>query len=194
MADEEIGHISNVTIQYNSIYLTNNTSGKQFIVELFKALSNTSTNAQIVAKLGTILNQIITVTGYNNTTAADALNNPTELTSSIKNVITTELTNSKQTFNFDDQFSSIADIVNNLIITFPGSISLTNDINAQIPNVIITFNGIELSNTQNTNTFIIEGFEESSAQIIGTTGSPTSRNQQIADLLDSLLNPLIQIN
>ncbi|MBR4486654.1 hypothetical protein IKS57_04885 [bacterium] len=186
--------MSNVTIEYNNIYLTNNVTSTQFIVEGFEKVPSSSTTEQIISKLDTILKQIIKVSGFTNITAADALNNEDTLNTSVLNVIKQELTDSKQTFNFNDTFTSIQDIVNNLVIHYPTDISLTSDIKAQIPNVIITYYGVELSNTQNSQTFIIEGFETTTAQSIGTTGTPTSRNQQIADLLDSLLNPIIQIN
>ncbi|MBO6072321.1 hypothetical protein J6P59_01470 [bacterium] len=197
MNDEEKGMMSNVTIQYENIPLSNddstNTSPTSFIVEGFKEVSNTSTTEQIISTLNTILNQVINVTGYNDVTAADALTNPTSLESSIRTALNTEITNSKETFNFNDQFTSIQDIVNALVINLPSSITLTNDKQAQIPDVIITYNGIQLSNEQDTTSFIVEGFEQTTIDSIGSTGSPTSRNQQIASLLDSLLNPIIQI-
>ncbi|MBO6022260.1 hypothetical protein J6P68_05595 [bacterium] len=197
MNDEEKGMMSNVTIQYENIPLSNddstNTSPTSFIVEGFKEVSNTSTTEQIISTLNTILNQVINVTGYSDVTAADALTNPTSLESSIRTALNTEITNSKETFNFNDQFTSIQDIVNALVINLPSSITLTNDKQAQIPDVIITYNGIQLSNEQDTTSFIVEGFEQTTIDSIGSTGSPTSRNQQIASLLDSLLNPIIQI-
>ncbi|MBO6042516.1 hypothetical protein J6P52_05220 [bacterium] len=197
MNDEEKGMMSNVTIQYENIPLSNddstNTSPTSFIVEGFKEVSNISTTEQIISTLNTILNQVINVTGYSDVTAADALTNPTSLESSIRTTLNTEITNSKETFNFNDQFTSIQDIVNALVINLPSSITLTNDKQAQIPDVIITYNGIQLSNEQDTTSFIVEGFEQTTIDSIGSTGSPTSRNQQIASLLDSLLNPIIQI-
>ena len=226
LTSDESGQITGVSLSYNGIKLmsnsfsTNSTIINDFIVEGFIPVNSTQTgynpggkgnsanrNHQIATKLDSFLNQIIQISGFSTITAADALNDQltkinNNLESAIVSAIQSEIKQSKETFNIDGIGYSATDISNGIEIGFPKSVSLTDDENAQIPNITLSYNGISITtktiNNTSTNDFIIEGFTKPSASQIGYNpggkGNNTNRNHQIASKLDSLLNQIINIS
>ncbi|MBQ5492514.1 MAG: hypothetical protein IIT78_01370, partial [Mycoplasmataceae bacterium] len=233
---DESGQILGVSLSYNGIKLMSNSSStnstiiNDFIVEGFIPANSTQTgynpggkgnsanrNHQIATKLDSFLNQVIQISGFSTITAADALNDQltkinNNLQSAIISAIQDEMKQSKETFNIDGIAYSATDISNGIEIGFPTSVSLTDDENAQIPNVTLSYNGISLtwkntnfpsssttSSSSSSNTdFVIEGFTKASASQIGYNpggkGNSANRNHQIANKLDSLLNQIINIS
>ncbi|MBO6021489.1 hypothetical protein J6P68_01410 [bacterium] len=226
LSSDESGQITGVSLSYNGIKLMSNSSStnstiiNDFIVEGFIPANSSQTgynpggkgnsanrNHQIATKLDSFLNQIIQISGFSTITAADALNDQltkinNNLESAIVSAIQSEIKQSKETFNIDGIGYSATDISNGIEIGFPKSVSLTDDENAQIPNVTLSYNGISITtktiNNTGTNDFIIEGFTKPSASQIGYNpggkGNNTNRNHQIASKLDSLLNQIINIS
>ena len=227
LSSDESGQITGVSLSYNDIKLMSNSSStsstiiNDFIVEGFMPTNSSQTgynpggkgnsanrNHQIATKLDSFLNQIIQISGFSTITAADALNDQltkinNNLESAIISAIQDEIKESKETFNIDGIAYSATDISNGIEICFPKSVSLTNDENAQIPGVTLSYNGISLtwkntsSSSSNTD-FIIEGFTKPSASQIGYNpggqGNTTNRNHQIATILDSILNQEIEVS
>ncbi|MBR4485875.1 hypothetical protein IKS57_00625, partial [bacterium] len=98
-----------------------------------------------------------------------------------------------------------SEIASNINIDLPASVSLSDDENAQIPNVSLTYNGIDLTpksatqsqqdststSSSSTTSFTITGFSSVTANQIGTNNN---RNTQIANILDSILSQKIEIS
>ncbi|MBO6095504.1 hypothetical protein J6P11_05940 [bacterium] len=141
------GQIPNVTLSYNSIQLINTSGTSNFIVDGFSPVSalQTGTNYNryktIAKTLDSLLNQIIDVSSYDSMssyTAIDALNNESNsLQDAIRSVIKAEIIASKDQFIVSDIAYSISEIVNAITIKLPSNISLTNNVNAQIPGVTL---------------------------------------------------------
>ncbi|MBO7044576.1 hypothetical protein J6W34_08885 [bacterium] len=141
------GQIPNVTLSYNSIQLINTSGTSNFIVDGFSPVSalQTGTNYNryktIASTLDSLLNQIIDVSSYDSMssyTAIDALNNENNsLQDAIRSVIKAEIIASKDQFIVSDIAYSISEIVNAITIKLPSNISLTNNVNAQIPGVTL---------------------------------------------------------
>ncbi|MBO7044537.1 hypothetical protein J6W34_08670 [bacterium] len=169
LSSDESGQITGVSLSYNDIKLMSNSSStsstiiNDFIVEGFMPTNSSQTgynpggkgnsanrNHQIATKLDSFLNQIIQISGFSTITAADALNDQltkinNNLESAIISAIQDEIKESKETFNIDGIAYSATDISNGIEICFPKSVSLTNDENAQIPGVTLSYNGISLT-------------------------------------------------
>ncbi|MBR4485970.1 hypothetical protein IKS57_01155, partial [bacterium] len=167
-------------------------------------ITNSQTN-NIVNKLDSILKQVINISGFTSITAADALINASSdsLVRAIISTIQTEISNNIKSFVIDGISYTASEITNNLTVTLPQAITQANDLDAQIPNVTLAYNGISLSTKlqdgTSTNDFIIEGFENiSNKKDIGynPTGKGTinNRNHKIASLIDSILKQVITIS
>ncbi|MBO6022264.1 hypothetical protein J6W34_00690 [bacterium] len=81
----------------------------------------------------------------NSITAQDALNNQTS--DNLKQAITTAIQNEigSDQLTFDGLTYTASEIANNITITLPSTISPTDNQNAQIPGVTLSYNGISLS-------------------------------------------------
>ena len=94
--------------------------------------------------------------------ASEALNSyNTNLISAIKDAIKAEISNI-DTLDFDGISYSSTQILSGITIKLPTAISAPYDVNGQIPNVYLSYNGISLSaktkSGNTTNNFIVEGF------------------------------------
>ncbi|MBR4486416.1 hypothetical protein IKS57_03560, partial [bacterium] len=219
--DDENAQIPNVKLSYNGISLTANNSSDSttdtFTIKGFAEVKSSSIgtnptgksqdnnrNHKIASLLDSILKQIITISGFTSTTAADALTNASSdnLVTAIISTIQTEISNNIKSFVIDGIAYSASEIANNLTVTLPKSITQKNDIDAQIPNVSLSYNSIILtaktSSGSTTYTFTIEGFTNATASSIGTNptgqGQDNNRNHKIASLLDSILNQIITVS
>jgi hypothetical protein len=110
--------------------------------------SSTNRNHQIANTLDSLLSQYINVgsiDGLGKYTAADALNEQTSdsLKAAIISAIETEI--GTKSFNIDGISYTASEIGQNIQVTLPKSISLQDDINAQIPGVTLSYNGISLT-------------------------------------------------
>ncbi|MBO7044553.1 hypothetical protein J6W34_08770 [bacterium] len=78
-------------------------------------------------------------------TAADALNDyaSDNLKAAIIKAIQNEIGSDQ--FTFAGIAYTASEIANNIVISLPKSISITDDENAQIPNVALSYNGIALT-------------------------------------------------
>ncbi|MBQ5492685.1 MAG: hypothetical protein IIT78_02260, partial [Mycoplasmataceae bacterium] len=218
LQDDETGQIPAVSLLYNGTYLKASNGDSTFIVDGFLKVSssqvgynpggkNSSTNRnhQIANKLDSYLSQIINIskqTDIASMTAADALN--AEASDNLKTAITKAIQTEigSEQFNIDGIAYTAAEIASSIQIDLPTSISLTAAESGQIPNVTLSYNDISLTwkNTSSSSSnidFIIEGFTKVSATQIGYNpsgkGNNTNRNHQIANILDSLLNQVINV-
>ncbi|MBQ5492729.1 MAG: hypothetical protein IIT78_02485, partial [Mycoplasmataceae bacterium] len=209
--DIKQGTIPGVQLKLGSILLTNTAKTNKFTIQFIKGdtgkkIKNNITQSQIYSEianqLNDILSNIITVSNYNTVYANSALSSESAenlLTSAVQSALTTEIQNSGITFSFtteDDNITySAKEIVQDIIITFPASTSITeNDINdGQIPGVVLEFEGILLNNTEKTNTFIIEGFKTNTTPIkkISVTAKAA---KYISNQLDNLLSNDITVS
>ncbi|MBO6042521.1 hypothetical protein J6P52_05245 [bacterium] len=81
----------------------------------------------------------------NSITAQDALNNQTS--DNLKQAITTAIQNEigSDQLTFDGLTYTASEIANNITITLPLSITSTDNENAQIPGVTLSYNNIQLT-------------------------------------------------
>ncbi|MBQ5543827.1 MAG: hypothetical protein IIT97_02700, partial [Mycoplasmataceae bacterium] len=136
----------------------------------------------------------------NATTAADALSNSTNLTSSINAFLIQEISSSNINLNIGGIIYTASDIVKNITISFPqntawsnaaltNSISLNDDENGVIPLVKLSYNSILLNNNQNTWTFKITGFKQQSLQeVYSSSVLNSSENITIAKYIANIFN------
>ncbi|MBR4486192.1 hypothetical protein IKS57_02335 [bacterium] len=127
-------------------------------------------------------------------TAADALyeqgsdNLINAVQQAIGNEITTKLGDS---FNIDAITYTVSEIISNLTVTLPPSITSTDDENAQIPGVGLSYNNISLipklttNSSNNSKPFIITGFTKvtnsnnSNISVSFTPITPTSSSSYL---------------
>ncbi|MBO6095506.1 hypothetical protein J6P11_05950 [bacterium] len=88
-----------------------------------------------------------------------------------------------------------SEIIDTIMINLPSSITLSDNENAQIPNVTLFYNSIQLQNTSSQSSypntlFIVTGFTDATSI---STGTNYNRNQSIIKELDSLLNNTIDV-
>lgn len=123
-------------------------------------------NQEIVNKLDSLLNQIINISNYENMnklSAAEALtNNSNDLINAIKAAIQVEIQNHIHQFVFNNLTYTSSEIINNISIKLPQTISINDDKNNQITNVYLSYHSIQLKNTSGSSSFIIDGFNSSS--------------------------------
>ena len=124
-------------------------------------------NQEIVNKLDSLLNQIINISNYENMnklSAAQALTkNSNDLINAIKEAIQVEIQNHIHQFVFNNLTYTSYQIINNIIIKLPQTISINDDKNNQITNVYLSYHSIQLKNNSGSPSFIIDGFNSSSA-------------------------------
>ncbi|MBR4486394.1 hypothetical protein IKS57_03430, partial [bacterium] len=211
LINDENGIMQNVNLQYQSIKLTNALNTNNFTVKGFETttiqkignepISNTNNsnkektyttrNEQIRSVLNNLLNQIIEISGFSAISAKIALTNTTVLTQSIISAIKTEITKANYNFTFNNVTYTIANIINEITINLPIEVSPKSNLNAQIPDVTIEYDQVNLMNNANSIDFIIEGFFKPE-QI---NPNSAKSNQDIANELSSLIkNPIALAN
>ncbi|MBO6095544.1 hypothetical protein J6P11_06155 [bacterium] len=123
-------------------------------------------NEEIVNKLDSLLNQIINISNYENMNKLSALealtNNSNNLINAIKAAIQVEIQNHIHQFVFNNLTYTSSEIINNISIKLPQTISVNDDKNNQITNVYLSYHSIQLKNTSGSSSFIIDGFNSSS--------------------------------
>ncbi|MBO6072088.1 hypothetical protein J6P59_00220, partial [bacterium] len=111
------------------------------------------------------------------------------LKQAIKQAIQNEITTAANKFLAINSTYSIQDIIDNIQITLPTTLSALDIEQAQISNVTLSYANILLENTSNTSNFIIEGFQ-STVQ----SSDIQSINEQIAQMIETNVNKIIHTN
>ncbi|MBR4486129.1 hypothetical protein IKS57_02000 [bacterium] len=195
LQDNINGQIPDVEISYNGILLTSFMSfSSKFIITGFKTTTineagiNSNRNKIIANRIDQLFNNNnLNISAYNNMisyTAAQALYS---YSLSLQNAIISAIINM---FKNDVIYASgiaynFIEIANAITVTSPQSISIQDNVNAQIPDVTLKYNNQTLEpENANSDLFTISGFKLTS---INQTGINYNRNQQVATTLDSLL-------
>ncbi|MBR4486415.1 hypothetical protein IKS57_03555 [bacterium] len=144
---------------------------------------NDNRNQKIASYLSSLLidtiNMIPTATNIGEYTAAQALYNySSNLQQGIINVIEHEYASSFP-LTVSAVLYTASEIGDGIEVTLPNNISFTEDKDAQIPYVYLSYNGKALTSISGLNTFTISGFN--------------SINNEVANELDSLLNSTINV-
>ncbi|MBO6021809.1 hypothetical protein J6P68_03135, partial [bacterium] len=150
---------------------------------------NIASSKNIANQLNSVLNQYIYVQGYTNIIATNAIQTVDEqikLKTAIKNAIKTQIVNSNTTFVINGVSYTANEIVNKIDISLPTNVSVSNVEIGQIANLKLSYNGVSLKNTNNTNSFIVEGFEPVNENELNNTN--------IIKLLNSLLSNIIDVS
>ncbi|MBO6041836.1 hypothetical protein J6P52_01475, partial [bacterium] len=203
LVQDENGQMPNVTLKYNETVLSNSKTNTYTVTgfeQVTRQVIGTTpmppnstgkvSNEQIAAALESLLNQTIEISGFNEVSAIYALNNDqTSLVNAITSYISNQIQTNGSKYNFEDLNITTSQIIKNIKVILPSTISLSNNINAEIPNVLLVYNGILLKNSISSK-YIIQGFDQSTAS---KTNSNENRNTDITNELDSLLNQDINI-
>ena len=173
LKDNESGQIPGVQITYDgiSVIAANDVNenlaniSNTFIIDGFEpentssSNTNNNVNLQIATALSALLSNELNINSYNNMntyTAAEALFN---YSNDLKQAILTKIEVIYTQSNLHDSFNW-KQISSRIEIILPNSISITNDQNAQISGVQLTYNGILLtSKITGSQTFNIIGFK-----------------------------------
>ena len=152
----------------------------------------TNDSHSVTSLLDTLLSNIINVAKYDemsSNTVQDAFNVQSTLKQAIKQAIQNEITTAANKFLAINSTYSIQDIIDNIQITLPTTLSALDIEQAQISNVTLSYENTSLSNSSNTSNFIVQGFKEtiSSSDI-------QSINQQIAQMIETNVNNIISYN
>ncbi|MBO6023118.1 hypothetical protein J6P51_04085, partial [bacterium] len=152
----------------------------------------TNDSHSVTSLLDTLLSNIINVTKYDemsSNTVQDAFNVQSTLKQAIKQAIQNEIATAANKFLAINSTYSIQDIIDNIQITLPTTLSALDIEQAQISNVTLSYENTSLSNSSNTSNFIVQGFKEtiSSSDI-------QSINQQIAQMIETNVNNIISYN
>ncbi|MBO6072326.1 hypothetical protein J6P59_01495 [bacterium] len=193
------GILGNVTLSYNGYNIENASNSNLYEVTNFAIPSSKDQDNQnnaVATYLNSLLNQIIQLD--NQTYSQDYANqalilNPVSLKKAIINAIGLEITNQISDFPINNIYYSISDIKQNLNVTLPTNISENDEKNGQISNVNLYYKNIELSNTSNTNNFIVEGFKTTTLQNIlnqPTSSTTTGSNQNNKTIKSNIISQL----
>ena len=154
--------------------------------------SNDSNNQKVVNLLDSLLSNIINVSQYDemsSNTVQEAFSVQKTLEQAINSAIENEIQNDASKFLSINSNYSIKNIVDNIQITLPKTISAEDIELAQISNVNLSYENTLLTNSSNTSNFIVEGFQStvSSSDI-------QSINKQIAKMIETNVNNIIEYN
>ncbi|MBO6021982.1 hypothetical protein J6P68_04045, partial [bacterium] len=152
----------------------------------------TNDSHSVTSLLDTLLSNIINVAKYDemsSNTVQDAFNVQSTLKQAIKQAIQNEITTAANKFLAINSTYSIQDIIDNIQITLPTTLSALDIEQAQISNVTLSYANTLLENTSNTSNFIIEGFQ-STVQ----SSDIQSINEQIAQMIETNVNKIIHTN
>ena len=86
-------------------------------------------------------------------------------------------------FNVEGVSYTLSEVINNISLKLPSTITPTQNANAQIP-ITLSYNSIELKNTSGSTSFIVDGFST----------NMSSSNQAVVDELKSLLQQDINVS
>ena len=153
---------------------------------------NDSNNQKVVTLLDSLLSNIINVAHYDemsSNTVQEAFSVQKTLEQAINSAIENEIQNDASKFSSINSSYSIKNIVDNIQITLPKTISAEDIELAQISNVNLSYENTLLTNSSNTSNFIVEGFQStvSSSDI-------QSINKQIAKMIETNVNNIIYTN
>ena len=153
---------------------------------------NDSNNQKVITLLDSLLGNIINVAQYDemsSNTVQEAFSVQKTLEQAINSAIENEIQNDASKFLSINSSYSIKNIVDNIQITLPKTISAEDIELAQISNVNLSYANTLLTNSSNTSNFIVEGFQStvSSSDI-------QSINKQIAEMIETNVNNIIGYN
>ena len=152
----------------------------------------TNDSHSVTSLLDTLLSNIINIAKYDemsSNTVQDAFNVQSTLKQVIKQAIQNEIATAANKFLAINSTYSIQDIIDNIQITLPATLSALDIEQAQISNVTLSYANTLLENTSNTSNFIIEGFQ-STVQ----SSDVQSINEQIAQMIETNVNKIIHTN
>ncbi|MBO6022266.1 hypothetical protein J6P68_05625 [bacterium] len=193
------GILENITLSYNGYNIENASNSNLYEVTNFAIPSSKDQDNQnnaVATYLNSLLNQIIQLDNptYSQDYANQALIlNPVSLKKAIINAIGLEITNQISDSPINNIYYSISDIKQNLNVTLPTNISENDEKNGQISNVNLYYKNIELSNTSNTNNFIVQGFKTTTLQNIlnqPTSSTTTGSNQNNKTIKSNIISQL----
>ena len=188
--------IQDVKLSYMGFTLSTVNDSSNFTVTGFYTSSSTynPSNEQIANNLSAFLQDDINIssnTTINSYTALSALYSySSSLQTAVINSIESEITNFINSKNNINKLT-LSDITKQLKVVLPSSISLIDDENAQIPNIILEYDGILLKSNNDSNSFVVNGFNNSKTNI---QNDITSRSFNVAFELGEVLGDVISIS
>ncbi|MBR4485969.1 hypothetical protein IKS57_01150 [bacterium] len=189
-------NIEGVKLSYMNYALSSINGISTFTITGFNTSSskNDNANQRIANNLSSFLDEDINISANKNINAYTALNALYSYSSTLQTAITSnidsEITNFINSKNNIDNLT-LLDITKDLKVQLPASISLINDKNAQIPNVVLEYNGITLKSKNGLNSFVVNGFNNTKSQI---QNDINSRSFDVAFELSEVLNNIIDIS
>ncbi|MBO6072633.1 hypothetical protein J6P59_03215 [bacterium] len=198
--NDKNAQIPNVSLSYDSITLQNTNKTTTFTITGFKDQTTQFTNQQIANSLDHLLNQDINISKYfANDTAANTIQTAYENTTlssyqgisiqqAILDAISSTYTNK---LIIQDVNYPISNVISNLSANVPTYISLDSNDGGEIPDVTLSYSGIDLTASNGATSFDVTGFKQISAN---QTGINAQRNMQIGIDLNSLLNQKINVS
>ena len=189
------GIINNVILKYeNKNNITNiiaSNGSKTFTVKGFNIPNNNETqlqNTAIVNKLDKLIkNPIVLLDGYN-LTAAQSISsdaNKQILFNAIKEVIKNEL---GINFIINSISYETSEILQNITITVPNSVTTSQNNNQTIPNVTLSYKNIELKNSNGINYTVTN-----LAKVTNENTNQATQNEKIAQQLSQIIKNPIQL-
>lgn len=195
----------NVSLSYNGLTLTSNNNSIFNIIGFVSStkVSNSTQNVNeiIATKLDSLLNNTIDVANINiaslgqlNTWTPDDIMIFGDLNEIMNKALNNELKNSISTFSINDSSYSLSDILNKITFLFPNGISISNDEDGLIPNIKLSYEGIELIAKNKASTFTLTGFENASSKNSNDEVSTVYEIQKIDSFLNSNINIASYLN
>ena len=190
------GIINNVILKYeNKNNITNiitSNDSKTFTVQGFNIPNNNETqlqNTAIVNELDKLIkNPIVLLDGYNLTAAQSVSSNTNKQTlfNAIKEVIKNELGTN---FIINSVSYETSEILQNITINVPNSVTTIQNNNQTIPNVTLFYKNIELKNSNGINYTVTN-----LAEVTNENTNQAAQNEEIAQQLSQMIKNPIQLS
>ena len=190
-SDEGDGIMSNVTLQYNGIDLSNTANSKDFIVEPFEKntiIENINKNLSgIISKLELLIKDPIVLNNYSlNVEQSLMAQNHQTLLNAINEVIEDEI--GKEILVNNIVFTT-SEIMQNLIVQTPSTDSVTNYTAGKLIDVNLNFNNVLLKNTSGSVDYTVTNFASPSSEETNTLDKIVCEK-----LSDIITNPITIYN
>ena len=195
--DNENASISNVKLSYAGLILSNKSGFNDFILTGFNNLENANKDEQknlyIAKQLSSLLEPNILVNNFEIkklSASSLVLNNSFDtLEQDVRKTIEDNLTRlNVSNFKYENDNYNLQEILKDLHIELPKSISFFDNEIGQITNVKLTYNGLILNNNLGSKDFILVGFSSLD------NASKDKANQNIAKLLSDLIDEKIALS
>ena len=190
-SDEGDGIMSNVTLQYNGIDLSNTANSKDFIVEPFEKntnIENINKNLSgIISKLELLIKDPIVLNNYSlNVEQSLMAQNHQTLLNAINEVIEDEI--GKEILVNNIVFTT-SEIMQSLIVQIPSTDSVTNYTAGKLIDVNLNFNNVLLKNTTGSVDYTVTNFASPSSEETNTLDKIVCEK-----LSDIITNPITIYN